>query len=264
MASIPKNDRVIKTVFISDLHLGTKACKADQLLHFLKNIGTPKTLYLVGDIIDLWRMRSHFWTQKHNDVIQQILALSKKGTRIYYITGNHDEYLREFKNFSFGDITVCDEAAYVSYYENTIKIIHGDQFDSFLKSWVVTGHLGAWFYEKSLRLSNIISWVRRHLGLKYWSLSRFIQEKATRATKVVQNFETIMVDTYREQGYNAVLCGHDHIPNIKNINGFMYLNCGDWTENCTAIIEYDDGNIELISHLNKKMVALKIWNQSRY
>ena len=240
-----------RSIFLSDIHLGTISCKHNQLLEFLKTLETnmPDNLYLVGDIIDLWKLgKGYTWKPEHNTIIQKLLRLSRKGVRVHYIIGNHDEYFRSLpKGFRFGDIELHWSMDYITANGRRFLIIHGDQYDTFLIQNTLIAKLGSFVYDWLVVLNSSLSFIRRKLGFGYWSLSQYVKLKAKTATKVVETFENTMCDAIRKDGYDGVICGHIHMPVImKRANGFMYINCGDWTESCTAIGETFDGNFVVL------------------
>lgn len=240
-----------RSIFLSDIHLGTISCKHNQLLEFLKTLETnmPDNLYLVGDIIDLWKLgHGYTWKPEHNTIIQKLLRLSRKGVRVHYIIGNHDEYFRSLpKGFRFGDIELHHAMDYITANGRRFLIIHGDQYDTFLIQNTLIAKLGSFAYDWLVVLNSSLSFIRRKLGFGYWSLSQYVKLRAKKATKVVETFENTMCDAIRKDGYDGVICGHIHMPVImKRANGFMYINCGDWTESCTAIGETYDGNFVVL------------------
>lgn len=237
-----------KTIFISDIHLGSRACKADRLLNFLK-VSDAENIYLVGDIIDFWHLKkSRYWPQTHNDVIQKLLRKARHGSNITYIPGNHDEALRSFIPLFLGDnLTLKDTDIYTAVDGKRYLVIHGDQFDMVVKNhkWLVW--IGNWGYVWLLRLNSIWSWFRRKIGCKtYWSLSAFVKRQVKEAVKFISNFETFLVTECQERETDGVICGHIHTADIKTIQDKIYINCGDWQESCTAIVEHLDGRFELL------------------
>lgn len=225
----------IDTLYLSDVHLGSKGCNAKEVLKTLKNYNA-KTLVLVGDFIDGWLLqRRMYWPQSHNNVIQYVLKLSKKGTKVIYITGNHDEFLRSYSGEQFGDIEIVDE-----YIEGSIWTTHGDLYDGIVKlHWL--GKLGGRGYELSIMLDR---WIKR-MGFRV-SLSKWLKSKVKEAVKFVTNFENALAKEALERGCNTVLCGHIHTPSDKIIeNGVRYLNCGDWIENNSYIVKTLEGQFEL-------------------
>ena len=225
----------IDTLYLSDVHLGSKGCNAKEVLKTLKNYNA-KTLVLVGDFIDGWLLqRRMYWPQSHNNVIQYVLKLSKKGTKVIYITGNHDEFLRSYSGEQFGDIEIVDE-----YIEGSIWTTHGDLYDGIVKlHWL--GKLGGRGYELSIMLDR---WIKS-MGFRV-SLSKWLKSKVKEAVKFVTNFENALAKEALERGCDTVLCGHIHTPSDKIIeNGVRYLNCGDWIENNSYIVKTLEGQFEL-------------------
>ena len=225
----------IDTLYLSDVHLGSKGCNAKEVLKTLKNYNA-KTLVLVGDFIDGWLLqRRMYWPQSHNNVIQYVLKLSKKGTKVIYITGNHDEFLRSYSGEQFGDIEIVDE-----YIEGSIWTTHGDLYDGIVKlHWL--GKLGGRGYELSIMLDR---WIKR-MGFRV-SLSKWLKSKVKEAVKFVTNFENALAKEAVERGCDTVLCGHIHTPSDKILeNGVRYLNCGDWIENNSYIVKTLEGQFEL-------------------
>jgi UDP-2,3-diacylglucosamine pyrophosphatase LpxH len=240
------------TIWISDVHLGTLECKASSLIDFLKQNHTD-TLYLVGDIIDCWQLKKAFyWPQTHNDVIQHLLMLSRNGTKVIYVVGNHDSFLRDYLQVSFdlGGITFCEETEYVSLSNKRFLILHGDLFDEVTKhpQWIIC--LGDWAYTLLLLLNTVFNKIRRLLGLHYWSLSTAIKKMAKNATTFIHEFESALVHECRKRNFDGVVCGHIHHAELKNLDEVLYCNVGDWVESCTALVEHYDGNLEIIKWAN--------------
>ena len=225
----------IDTLYLSDVHLGSKGCNAKEVLKTLKNYNA-KNLVLVGDFIDGWLLqRRIYWPQSHNNVIQYVLKLSKKGTKVIYVTGNHDEFLRSYSGEQFGDIEIVDE-----YIEGSIWTTHGDLYDGIVKlHWL--GKLGGRGYELSIMLDR---WIKS-MGFRV-SLSKWLKSKVKEAVKFVTNFENALAKEALERKCDTVLCGHIHTPSDKIIeNGVRYLNCGDWIENNSYIVKTLEGQFEL-------------------
>ena len=240
----------IRTVFISDVHLGTISCKSEALLKFLKFLEDhqPQEIFLVGDIIDLWKLRRGFsWKSDHNTIIQKILRFSRQAVKVTYITGNHDEYFRTLSGIKFGDISVVDEVDYTSLNGKRIKVIHGDQFDIFLNDNRIICLIGSIAYDLLVWVNSALMKIRSFLGFSHWSLSSYLKTKAKSVTNVITIFKTKMVDVLRKEGYDGVICGHIHNAAIENIDDFLYLNCGDWTESCTALCELVSGKFVIIA-----------------
>ena len=240
-----------RSIFISDIHLGTVSCKHVQLLEFLKELESdlPENLYLVGDIIDLWKLgKGYTWKPEHNTVIQKILRMSRKGVNVHYVLGNHDEFFRSLPTgFSFGDIAVSDSIDYETIDGRKFLIIHGDQYDSFLIQNNVLAKVGSFAYDALVVVNSALSYVRRKLKMGYWSLSHYVKLKAKSATNVVDTFENTMSEAIRQKGYDGVICGHIHMVKMLQRDSFAYINCGDWTESCTAIAETQEGEFVILT-----------------
>lgn len=237
-----------RSIFVSDIHLGTKFSQADKFLDFMKD-NESDNLYLVGDIIDGWAIRRKFrWAQSHSDVIQKILRKARKGTQVYYITGNHDEFLRSFLPLILGDrLTVMNEADYESIDGKRYYITHGDFFDSvtMTKKWLaVAGDIG---YGMLLHLNESLNFVRKKFGInRYWSLSKYVKENVKQSVSFITDFETILANHARHKNYNGIICGHIHKAEIRMIDEIEYKNCGDWVESCTALVETMDGEWKIV------------------
>ncbi len=242
-----------KSIFISDIHLGTRFSKAKILLNFLKN-NECESLILVGDIIDGWSIKRKFiWPQEHSNVIQQILKKAKKGTKVTFITGNHDEFLRPFVPLLLGDsICITNELEYESLSKKKYYITHGDFFDSITmtKKWLAI--LGDYGYDLLLHLNVVLNFFRKRLGIKkYWSLSKYVKDNVKSSVSFISDFELVLSNHAKNKGYDGIICGHIHKAEIKNIDKIEYLNCGDWVESCTAIVETFDGEFKIIDWLDK-------------
>jgi UDP-2,3-diacylglucosamine pyrophosphatase LpxH len=240
-----------KSIFISDVHLGTRGCQAKLLNDFLKK-NTCENLYLVGDIIDGWRLKNKWYMPaSHANVIRRILGKAKHGTRVYYIIGNHDEYLRKFLRFdiSFGKVRILNKTDYHAINGKRYLVIHGDLFDKLMNKnfkWLMFfgDKLYAWLIMLNLNLNRI----RSLFGLKQWSLSKFLKSKTKEALNFILKFEELISNYCREKQYDGVICGHIHTPAIKKINGADYMNCGDWVESCSALVEEKDGTFKIINY----------------
>jgi UDP-2,3-diacylglucosamine pyrophosphatase LpxH len=240
--------RHYRTIWISDVHLGTRGCQADMLLDFLKH-NESDHLYLVGDIIDGWRMRrSWYWTQSHNDVVQKILRKARKGTQVTYITGNHDECLRHFSGMEtqFGEIRLQDEAMHQTADGSKLWIIHGDRFDGVVKHARWLALLGDGAYTFMLGLNTVFNVMRRYCGMPYWSLSAYVKGKVKNAVEFISSFEKTLAEEARKHGADGVVCGHIHKAEMRHIDGVLYCNDGDWVESCTALVEHADGHLEIV------------------
>ncbi|MGH6760196.1 MAG: UDP-2,3-diacylglucosamine diphosphatase [Phyllobacterium sp.] len=239
--------RQFRTLFISDLHLGSKGAKADFLLDFLR-LHDADTIYLVGDIVDGWRLRrSWHWPQEHNDVIQKLLRKSRKGVRIFYIAGNHDEFIRDFQGTHFGGIEVMDRAMHETADGRKFLVIHGDQFDVVVRNAKFLAHLGDWAYSTALYVNTVMNRVRRLMGLPYWSFSAWAKFRVKKAVNFIGSFQAVVSEEAQRMGADGVICGHIHHAAMEQIGGVQYINTGDWVESCTAIAEHQNGTFELIS-----------------
>ncbi len=242
-----------RAVFISDLHLGTPGCQALALLDFLKAYPSD-TLYLVGDIIDGWQLRRKwYWPQAHNDVIQKLLRRARKGCRVIYVPGNHDEFARGFIGHQFGGIEVIDEATHITATGKRLWIIHGDYFDGVVQCAKWLAYLGDNLYEFTLKLNRYLNQMRGRFGLPYWSLSAYLKHKVKKALNYVTDFEAAVAHEAQRRGYQGVVCGHIHRAEMREINGVLYCNDGDWVESRTALVEHMDGRLELVTWMPHEM-----------
>ena len=235
-----------RTIWISDTHLGTRGCKAEFLLDFLKYTRSEK-LYLVGDIVDGWRLkRSWYWPQFHNDVLQKLLRKARKGTKVIYVPGNHDEAARQFVGLQFGGIDVMRECVHETADGKRFLVTHGDDFDVIVRyaRWIAL--LGDWAYTLLLVVNHHFNSLRRVLGFPYWSLSAYLKHKVKNAVEYVSQYEDAVAATARNRGLDGVVCGHVHCAEMRNIDGILYCNDGDWVESCTALVEHLDGRLELV------------------
>lgn len=235
-----------KTIWISDFHLGTKDCQAELLLDFLKHTHSEK-LYLVGDIIDGWQLKkSWHWKQSHNDVIQKILRKARKGTEVIFIPGNHDEAAREYVGLDFGGIKIRLQATHVTADQRRLLVLHGDEFDGVMQHAKWLAYLGDTLYMWALSLNRQLNKIRKMLGKPYWSLSQYLKHKVKNAVSFITRFETLLAEHAKRQGFDGVVCGHIHQAEIKQYDGIIYANCGDWVESITALVEYEDGQLAII------------------
>ena len=235
-----------RAIFISDLHLGTPGCQAHALMDFLRTHSSD-TLYLVGDIVDGWQLRRKwYWPQSHNDVVQKLLRRVRKGCRVIYVPGNHDEFAREFIGHHFGGVEVVKEAVHTTADGRRLWIIHGDHFDAVVQCAKWLAYLGDNLYEFTLRLNRHLNSLRARLGLPYWSLSAYLKEKVKKALNYVTDFEVAVANEAKRRGHDGVLCGHIHRAEMRVINGVLYCNDGDWVESRTALVEHLDGRLEIL------------------
>ncbi|MGZ8364263.1 MAG: UDP-2,3-diacylglucosamine diphosphatase, partial [Caulobacteraceae bacterium] len=222
--------RSVRTVFISDVHLGTRGCQAELLLDFIRQVECER-LYLIGDIVDGWRLRKGwYWPQAHNDVIQKILRLARKGVKVTYIPGNHDEFARAYCGTTFGGVKVVHDAIHTTADGKRLLIVHGDEFDGVVKYAKGLALLGDAAYALALKLNTWFNWARRRMGFGYWSLSAYLKSMVKGAVAFVDNFERAVADEARRRGCDGVVCGHIHKACIRDIDGVLYLNDGDWVE----------------------------------
>lgn len=239
-----------KSIFISDIHLGSRGCQADALCSFLKS-NTCENLYLVGDVIDGWQLQKRwYFPQSHVNVIRRILTAAKRGTNVYYILGNHDEALRKFLQFDIevGNIKLLDRIDYQAVNGKNYLVIHGDFFDSLMvdKKWLM--HVGDIAYNFMIWVNVHFNKVRNLLGLEYWSLSKWLKQNTKEALNFINNFEDHVSEYCKEEGYDGIICGHIHVAKIKDIGDIEYMNCGDWVESGTALVEHEDGHFEIIEY----------------
>ena len=247
MLTLPIVPRRYRAIFISDIHLGTKRAQTEALLSFLRATDSDQ-LYIVGDFIDNWALRkTWYWDQLHNDVIQKLLRKARKGTKLVYIPGNHDENLRDFLNLRFGKVAVLEEAVHLSANGKRYLVLHGDKFDGVVRFAPWLAKLGDTAYEFSMELNATVNRVRRALRLPYWSLSAYLKNRVKKAVEFVSRFEEAVVREARARNCQGVICGHIHTPDDRDIDGIHYLNDGDWVESCTALVEHADGRFEIIN-----------------
>ena len=254
-----------RSIFISDVHLGTPGCQAKHLLDFLRQTDS-RHLYLVGDIIDGWQLkRRWFWNQAHNDVVQKVLRKARKGTQVTYIAGNHDEAARQFLGLAFGGIEIRGEAEHRTADGRRLLVIHGDLFDAVVQGAKWLAYLGDWLYIVMLRVNRWFNHARATLGLPYWSLAQFLKHKVKNAVSYIGEFEAALAQEARRRGFDGVVCGHIHKAEIRDIGGILYCNDGDWVESLTALVETEAGELRIIDW--KAVEALRsapINEESRY
>ena len=250
MSDSPETRRY-RALFISDVHLGTKGCQAELLLDFLK-YNEADTVYLVGDIVDGWRLKANwYWPQKHNDVVQKLLRKGRKGARMLYLPGNHDEFLRDYYGTHFGGIEVVESAIHEAADGKRYLVIHGDVFDLVVRHAKWLAFLGDWAYTAALGINTYLNKIRRRLGLTYWSLSQWAKLKVKNAVNYIGKFEEAVAEEAKRHQVDGVICGHIHHATIHDQFGVRYVNCGDWVESCTAVAEHEDGRLEIISWTRK-------------
>jgi UDP-2,3-diacylglucosamine pyrophosphatase LpxH len=235
-----------RAIFLSDIHLGTRGCQADLLVAFLK-LHTCERLYLVGDIVDGWRLKSTFyWPQAHTNVMRRILTLAKRGTKVIYVTGNHDEFLRRYSDLELGNLKLVNRAEHLAERGERLLVIHGDEYDVVTRyhRWLAfAGDVG---YTLLLKLNRVYNQLRARFGRGYWSLSAWAKQRVKRAVSYVSDFEGAVAHHCRRQGFDGVVCGHIHHAEIRDLEGVRYMNCGDWVESCTALVETMDGEFRIV------------------
>jgi UDP-2,3-diacylglucosamine pyrophosphatase LpxH len=244
--SRPRRRRRHRSIWISDIHLGTRGCKADLLLDFLRH-NDCDLLYLVGDIVDGWRLsRAWYWNPSHSAVIDEILHKAATGTRVIYVPGNHDEALRDYVGFCLAGVEVAYEAVHETADGRKLLVMHGDHFDGVVTyaRWLAIA--GDRAYALALRLNDLVARVRRHLGMPYWSLSRWLKMQVKNAVEYIGRFEDAVAREAERRGVDGVVCGHIHKAEMRRIGKILYCNDGDWVESCTALAEDQDGKLEII------------------
>ena len=259
-AFLPNRPLRFRTVFISDTHLGTKTCRSDFLADFLEQM-TCESLFLVGDIVDGWRLRKNwYWDANHDRVVSSILNLAKCGSAVTYIPGNHDEMFRAWlppaqdpHAFEVAGIEVRRESTHVTAAGLRLLVIHGDEYDGVLRYAKFLAFLGDRAYQTALVINRWLNWALRLLGYPYWSLSQWLKRQVKGAVKAIDKFETALSGDAARRGFDGVVCGHIHHAEMRMVNGVLYCNDGDWVESCTALVEHDDGRLELLdwAALNK-------------
>jgi UDP-2,3-diacylglucosamine pyrophosphatase LpxH len=243
-----------RTIWISDVHLGTRGCKAEFLLDFLRR-NDARTIYLAGDIVDGWRLRrSWYWPQSHNDIVQEMLRKVRSGTRVVYVPGNHDEWLREYAslNLRFGGVEVAAEAVHVTADGRRLLVIHGDWFDMIVKHARWLAVLGDGAYTLALWINNHFNRMRRLCGYDYWSLSAFLKLKVKNAVQYIGSFAEALAEEAGRRGLDGVICGHIHHAEIRDVGGVLYCNDGDWVESCTALVEHFDGRLAIVNWAERR------------
>lgn len=246
-----------RSIFLSDIHLGTRGCQAGRLLDFLRE-HESEYLFLVGDIIDFWAMnRTIHWSPQQNTLVQKVLRRARHGDQVILIPGNHDEALREYVDTSFGDIRVVRELIHTAADGRRYLVLHGDEFDQVTRHHRWVAMLGDIAYNFLVRVNAWLSWMRRTLRIPgYWSLAGYAKRRVKRAVSFIFDFEDSVIHAVRERGLDGVICGHIHSAALREVGGLTYINCGDWVDSCTAIVEHADGRMELIEWGAAKPVVL--------
>ena len=247
--------KTYRSIFVSDVHLGTKDCQADKLNNFLKN-NSCDTLYLVGDIIDAWRIQQNKWRwkQSHTNVVRRVLGHAKRGTRVVYVAGNHDEFLRPMipYGFSFGLVEIHNQIEHIGADGKHYLVTHGDLFDGITRLAPWLAFLGDKAYDIILSINSKYNWLRHRMGFGYFSISKFLKHRVKKAVDFIFKFEENLANYCKKRGFDGVICGHIHHAEIKEINGVMYMNDGDWVESCTALVEHWNGRWEIVTWTKEK------------
>lgn len=242
----PAKRRRFRTIWISDIHLGTKGCNARMLIDFLDSTDS-EIMYLVGDIIDGWRLKKRpYWPASHNDVVWRILKRAKRGTRIVYIPGNHDEMMRQFSGMNFGGVEIARAAVHTTADRRRLMVLHGDEFDAIMLAHRWLAFVGDALYHVLLGANRWVNAVRGRLGLPYWSLSKVAKHKVKNAVEFISAYEEVVARAAAERGVDGVVCGHIHTAETRDLGGVTYYNDGDWVESCTALVEHFDGSMEVL------------------
>ncbi len=237
--------RRFRTVFLSDLHLGNHWCRARDLAQFL-SLFSCETLYLVGDIVDGWKLRQRSrWPQSHNKVVRKLLKISRD-TRICYITGNHDDFLDEFDGYHFGNIEICRQALHRTADGRRFSVLHGDEFDTVVKYHRWVARLGDLAYDAAMGVNAGLNALRSWIGMEYWSLSDYLKHKVKDMVSVLSDFESAVLKETTRAGTSGIICGHIHHPALRSLRSITYANCGDWVESCSALVEHLDGQLEIL------------------
>jgi UDP-2,3-diacylglucosamine pyrophosphatase LpxH len=245
-----------RSIFISDVHLGFKGCQAQYLLDFLRRVECD-TVYLVGDIIDLWALsRSFYWPQAHNDVIRTLLGKAKHGTRVVYVPGNHDRLFRDHDGLVMGNVEIQREAVHQTADGRRFLVLHGDEFDSIVRASPWLESLGSHAYSFALTANRYVNAVRQRFGYPYWSLAAFLKHKVKNAVQYITGFEKALAAAAQERGLDGVICGHIHRAEITEIDGITYCNDGDWVESCTALVEDFSGRLSLLRWTESQAVLV--------
>jgi len=248
-----------RSIWISDVHLGFRGCQAEFLLDFLQSTDC-KQLYLVGDIVDLWAMKNGiFWPQAHNNVVRALLEKARNGTEVIYVPGNHDDAFRDHIGANFGDVAVRDEVVHTTADGRRFLILHGDKFDRVVQNRRWLAKLGSRLYDLLLGVNHRFNVLRRRLGLPYWSLAAYLKHRVKDAVNYIGDFEQAVADEAKRHDVDGMICGHIHHAEIRDIDGVIYCNCGDWVESCTALVEHHDGSMGLMRWTEGQQVLTTEW-----
>lgn len=235
-----------KTVWISDVHIGSRMTQTALLLDFLYSIET-ENLFLVGDIIDVWSLTLRWhWEQRHTNLIRRFLSFARDGTKVVFIAGNHDDVFRDFVGFKFGEVEIRKDCVYETSAGKKLLVLHGDEFDLVTSKYKWLAVLGSYVYETLLYVNRFYNRLRRLLGLEYWSLAGYLKRRTKNVVRVISNFEFALANAAKLRGFAGVVAGHIHHPETRVLDGVTYYNCGDWVESCTALVEDLSGRIRII------------------
>lgn len=238
--------RKFRTIWISDVHLGTRGCAADLLIDFLDSTDS-ETMYLVGDIIDGWRLKKKFyWPATHNDIVWRVMKRAKRGTKVIYVPGNHDEMFRQFSGMNFGGVEIKRQAIHTTADGRRLLIVHGDEFDAIMLSHRWLAFLGDQAYGALMRCNHAVNKIRGWMGKPYWSLSKTAKQKVKNAVEFISRFEHAVAHEAAARGVDGVVCGHIHHAEFRELSGVQYYNDGDWVEGCNALVEHFDGTMEIL------------------
>ncbi|MDO9710204.1 UDP-2,3-diacylglucosamine diphosphatase [Paracraurococcus lichenis] len=254
--------RHYRTIFLSDVHLGTRGCRADFLLDFLRRNDCDR-LFLVGDIIDGWRLRkSWYWTEEFDEVLRSFAGMARRGVEVTYIPGNHDEMFRDWIGLGLevAGVKMAREAVHEGADGRRYLIMHGDEFDGVIRYAKFLAHLGDWAYDWALTLNRVFNSLRRRLGYPYWSLSQWLKRQVKEAVKAIDRFEVALAGEAKRRGLDGVVCGHIHHAEMRTVQGVLYMNDGDWVESCTALVEHADGRFELVDWAQEN--RLSFWDRA--
>ncbi len=246
-----------RSIWISDAHLGTRSCKAEYLLDFLRHTES-RYLYLIGDMIDFWNLRNGwYWPPLHNQVLQAVMEKAARGTQVVFVPGNHDEVFRDHVGRVFGGVEVAADAVHRTADGRQLLVLHGDEFDSIVRHSKWLAMFGSWIYDFLLYSNRWVNLVRRKLGFPYWSLAAYLKHKVKNAVNYISNFEQALVHEARKRGVDGVVCGHIHKATIEHYDGMLYCNDGDWVESCTALVEQTDGGLALVHWADESVYLLE-------
>lgn len=246
MTTETREVRRVRALFLSDVHLGMRPARVSQLIDFLR-WHDADVIYLVGDIVDGWRLaKSWHWPAEYHELVEIMLTKALAGTRVVVLPGNHDEFLREYLGTYFGEVEFVDRTIHTTATGKTYLVIHGDQFDVVVEHAKWLAHVGDWAYRTALRINGVVNWVRRRMGLTYWSLSAWAKHKVKNAVSIIGRFEEALSLEARESGVDGVICGHIHYADMHDRMGVHYVNTGDWVESCTAVVETYEGELQIV------------------